>query len=92
MDFARKLYVHIGQFPFKQVVYLKYELFLDSAIKIKYRNIAADGKCQKASGATSAQTRKKVKERTIREAREYVRYWRQLYEMVDEKGKRVYTL
>ena len=42
LDFTRKLYVHIGCFPFKQEIYLKYELFLDSSIKIRFRNITAD--------------------------------------------------
>jgi hypothetical protein len=36
--------------------------------------------------------KKKVKERTIREAVEAVTTWRELYEQTDEKGKRVYTL
>ncbi len=33
-----------------------------------------------------------MKERTIREAKDYVAYWRALYEEVDNKGKRIYTL
>jgi hypothetical protein len=69
----------MGQFPFKQVVFLKYELFLDSAIKIRYRNIATEDKKGKAGGVSNAQPKKKVKERTIRDAMEFVRYWRELY-------------
>lgn len=82
----------MGVFPFKQQLYLKYELFLDSAIKIRYRNIAADGKNAKNTSAANTQANKKVKERTIREVSEYVNYWRQLYQKVDANGKRVYTL
>lgn len=84
MDFSRKLYVHIGLFPFKQEVFLKYELFLDSAIKIRFRRIVPDkggstpGIASKEKGDTSSK-KKKVKERTIKQAREYVYYWRNLY-------------
>lgn len=45
-----------------------------------------------SGAAQNAQPKKKVKERTIREAMEYVNYWRQLYEQVDTNGKRLYTL
>ena len=79
----------MGQFPFKQEVHLKYELFLDSAIKIRYRHISTD---VKVKSGTPAPSKKKVKERTIREAIEYVNYWRELYEKVDKNGKRLYTL
>lgn len=73
LDFSRKLYVHIGFFPFKQEVYLKYELFLDSSIKIRFRNIAGEKGSnpavgQKGENADPNQKKKKVKERTIREA------------------------
>lgn len=74
LDFARKLYVHLGLFPFKQEVYLKYELFLDASIKIRFRSIAALKKGGEAAGKAEAAEpkRKKVKERTIREARDFV--------------------
>ena len=51
----------MGLFPFKQEVYLKYELFLDSAIKIRYRNISSDGKNIKNTTPTNIQNKKKVK-------------------------------
>ena len=65
LDFVRKHHVHIGIFPFKQELYLKYELFLESAIKIRYRCISADGKTVKNNIPTYIQTKRKVKERTI---------------------------
>jgi hypothetical protein len=67
------LYVHIGFFPFKQEVYLKYELFLDSSIKIRFRNISGEkgnnpALGQKGENTDLNQKKKKVKERTIKEA------------------------
>ena len=62
-----KVYVHMGLFPFAQVVFLKYELFLDGAIKIRYRNVSGEerkGKGAMAQGQTKS--KRKVKERTIR--------------------------
>ncbi len=91
--------MHIGCFPFKQEVQLKYELFIDHAIKIRYRNInpqqstkTTPDNTQGESGQKDWQNKKKVKERTIKEVREYVAYWRHLYEQVDSKGKRIHTL
>lgn len=54
-------------------MYLKYELFLDSSIKIRFRNIAGEkgsnpAAGQKGENADPSQKKKKVKERTIREA------------------------
>ena len=66
LDFDRKVYVHMGQFPFPQVVHLRYELFLDSAIKIRYRNIATEDKKGKSGAAPNVQNKKKVKERSIK--------------------------
>lgn len=82
MDFTRKIYIHIGLFPLKQEIFLKYELFLDSAIKIRYRKVVPYGKEPKpmANGNQMKQeVKKKVKERTIREAEYYVTKWRNLY-------------
>jgi hypothetical protein len=39
----------MGIFPFKQELFLKYELFLDSAIKIRFRCISSDSKIVKNS-------------------------------------------
>lgn len=81
----RKLYVHIGCFPFKQEILLKYELFLDGPIKIRFRSILPEKEKGQPKDKPSAETlepaqkKKKVKERTIREARDYVAYWRHLY-------------
>jgi hypothetical protein len=75
--------VHLGLFPFKQELYLKYELFLDAPIKIRFRSIAPCKKDNQAAGLTEpaepVQKKKKVKERTIREARDFVSHWRWLY-------------
>jgi hypothetical protein len=96
LDFERKLYVHLGLFPFKQELYLKYELFLDASIKMRFRSIAGQKKGEPAPGlpdhSAPLQKKKKVKERTIREARDSVAEWRWLYEQVDAKGKRIHTL
>jgi hypothetical protein len=66
LDFARKLYVHLGLFPFRQEVYLKYELFLDTSIKIRFRSIAARGPAGQPDQSAPLPKKKKVKERTIR--------------------------
>jgi hypothetical protein len=92
LDFARKLYVHLGLFPFRQEVYLKYELFLDTSIKIRFRSIAQRGAAGQSAPLPPLPKKKKVKERTIREARDFVAEWRWLYEQVDGRGKRIYTL
>lgn len=66
LDFARKLYVHLGLFPFRQEVYLKYELFLDTSIKIRFRSIAQRGAAGQPDQSVPLPKKKKVKERTIR--------------------------
>lgn len=83
-DFTRKVYAYLGNFPFKQEVYLKYELFLDSAIKIRFKSVNPDSGSPSGRGAAGKRVeadplKKKVKERTIREASDYVGQWRNLY-------------
>jgi hypothetical protein len=74
-------------YPFKQELLLKYELFLDASIKIRFRSIVSQKKGDCAAGqpeqVSSLPKKKKVKERTIREARDFVAQWRWLYEQVD---------
>ncbi len=66
LDFVRKLYVHLGLFPFRQEVYLKCELFLDTSIKIRFRSIVQRGAAGQSDQPTPLPKKKKVKERTIR--------------------------
>lgn len=57
----------MGLFPFAQVVFLKYELFLDGAIKIRYRNVSGEERKSKGAMAQGqTKSKRKVKERTIR--------------------------
>ena len=70
--------MHLGVFPFKQEIYLKYELFLDHPIHIRFRSInnTKDPKDPKAEPGTplpkaeppQGKPNKKVKERDIKEA------------------------
>lgn len=97
LDFTQKLYIYLGQFPFKQELLLKYELFLDSSIKLRYKKVINNTNQQGAESVKTTpcqerQKKKKVKERTIKYATECVKLWRNLYELVDNKGKRIHTL
>jgi hypothetical protein len=60
------MYVHLGHYPFKQEITLKYELFLDNPIKIRYRKILNDKQTSPDNNSAPPLKKKKVKERTIK--------------------------
>ena len=57
--------MHLGMYPFKQELLLKYELFLDASIKIRFRSIVNQKKGDCAAGqpeqVNSLPKKKKVK-------------------------------
>ncbi len=73
------MYVHLGHFPFKHEITLKYELFLDNPIKIRYRKIFNDKQVNCDTSSAPPIKKKKVKERTIKEVLDFVQRWRKLY-------------
>ena len=61
------MHVFVGQYPFHQEIVLKYELFLDDVIQIRFRKIITDNDPMERP-SPSVPKKKKVKERTIQEA------------------------
>lgn len=82
--------VFVGQYPFHEEILLKNELFSENHIQINYRKVISPTTAPKNN--SSDLKKKKVKERTIKEAVDAVQQWRDLYEITDNKGKRIYTL
>jgi hypothetical protein len=66
-------------------------LFSENHIQINYRKVISHTTAPEKHFPSDPK-KKKVKERTIREAIDAVKQWRELYEITDEKGKRMYTL
>lgn len=101
-DYSRKMFIFIGNYPFKQDCLLKYEHFQEKVIHLRIRRIGKTPEFirhereQMASSAMEIESRgkteKRVKERSIQEVIDKVRQWRYLYERVDGNGKKIHTL
>ena len=94
MDTEKKMYVSIGVYPFSSEIHLKYEHFMAPVIHLRYRRISPDSPTPTPNNSPKNRTSavKKVKERTIADALDSVKVWRQLYDQYDAKGKRLYNL
>lgn len=93
-DYNRKMLVYVGNFPFKQEVFLRYENFQEKLVMIHVRRIARGVEtCNYGMDVEyDRKTEKRVKERSIQEVIDKVGLWRRIYDAVDGSGKKIYTL
>jgi hypothetical protein len=105
-DYSRKMFVFIGNYPFKQEYFLKYEHFQEKVVHLRVRRIGAQQELparpemmreQMSSSAmeiedSNTKNEKRVKERSIQEVIDKVRMWRRLYDALDVYGKKIHTL
>ena len=62
---------------------------LDEVIRIRFKKTSSESKFE---NETKKKQKRKVKERTIKEVIDSVNQWRELYDKIDLRGKRIHTL